>query len=75
MIWERFTASQSIALGYKGDGPIYLGKISEFNPESFEIVWEWRSVDHLIQDHLESAPSYGVVIDHPDKINLNYSVN
>lgn len=75
MIWERFTASQSIALGYEGDGPIYLEKISEFNPESFEIVWEWRSVDHLIQDHLESAPSYGVVSDHPEKINLNYSVN
>ena len=75
MIWERFTASQSIALGYKGDGPIYLEKISELNPESFEIVWEWRSVDHLIQDHLESASNYGVVGDHPEKINLNYSIN
>jgi hypothetical protein len=75
MIWERFTASQSIALGYKGDGPIYLEKISELNPESFEIVWEWRSVDHLIQDHLESASNYGVVGDHPEKINLNYSID
>ncbi|MDG1912725.1 MAG: aryl-sulfate sulfotransferase [Flavobacteriaceae bacterium] len=72
MIWERYDAMQSKSLGYDGKGPIYLEKISELNPNTFEIEWEWRSADHLIQDFDFSASNYGIIADHPEKIDLNY---
>src|SRR5690606_730411 len=36
------------------------------------IVWEWRLWEHLIQDFDESATNFGVVADHPQKIDINY---
>ena len=41
-------------------------------PESAEIVWEWSVFDHLIQDFDPKKPNYGVVADHPERIDLNY---
>ena len=35
------------------------------------IVWQWRAWDHLIQDYDPSKPDYGVVADHPEKIDIN----
>jgi hypothetical protein len=37
------------------------------------IVWEWHAWDHLIQDHDASKENYGVVEDHPELIDLNFS--
>ncbi len=41
-------------------------------PESAEIVWEWSVFDHLIQDFDPEKPNYGVVADHPERIDFNY---
>ena len=43
-------------------------------PESAEIVWEWSVFDHLIQDFDPEKPNYGVVADHPERIDLNYAL-
>ena len=43
-------------------------------PESAEIVWEWSVSDHLIQDFDPEKPNYGVVADHPERIDLNYAL-
>ncbi|MCH7613676.1 MAG: aryl-sulfate sulfotransferase, partial [Candidatus Marinimicrobia bacterium] len=40
-----------------------------------EIVWEWFAWDHLIQNHDAAKPNYGVVSEHPELINLNFSVD
>jgi len=48
MIWERFDTIQSKSLGYDGEGPIYLEKICELNPNTFEIEWEWRSGERTL---------------------------
>ena len=37
-----------------------------------EIVWQWSPWDHLIQDCDADKPNYGVVSDHPERIDLNY---
>ena len=43
-------------------------------PESAEIVWEWSAFDHLIQDFDPEKPNYGVVADHPERIDLNFAL-
>ncbi len=40
--------------------------------DSAEIVWEWSVFDHLIQDFDPEKPNYGVVADHPERVDLNY---
>ena len=43
-------------------------------PDSAEIVWEWSVFDHLIQDFDPEKPNYGVVADHPERVDLNYTL-
>jgi hypothetical protein len=54
---------------------IWLEQIVEFeitSPSTADVVWEWNVEDHLIQDFDSTKANYGVVADHPEKINFNY---
>jgi hypothetical protein len=72
IIWEHFSESEALVMGYNSSGSIYLEKIIELNPETKSVEWEWRSADHLIQDFNSSTANYGQIADHPEKIDLNY---
>ena len=37
-----------------------------------DIVWEWHLWDHLIQDYDPAKQNYGVVVDHPELVDINY---
>jgi hypothetical protein len=50
----------------------YAETILEIDRESLDVVWEWRSWDHIIQDVSSEYPNYGVIADHPERININY---
>ena len=39
-----------------------------------EIVWEWHAWDHLVQEFKKESHSYSRVVEHPERIHLNYSV-
>jgi hypothetical protein len=55
---------------------IRLDKIIEIKPvgtNEIEIVWEWRLFDHLIQDVDSTLDNYGVISNHPELMNINYS--
>ena len=73
LVWERFTEEQAINFGFSGAGEIFLEKIIEINPNNDSVVWEWRSVDHLIQDFDSIKPNYGKISEYPQKIDLNYN--
>ncbi len=45
----------------------------ELNPKTNEIVWEWKSYHHFVQDSNPELPNYGVVSDHPELIHTNYT--
>lgn len=52
-------------------------KIVEIQPIGIDeaiIVWEWYVWDHLIQDYDITKNNYGVINEHPELFNINYSV-
>lgn len=58
------------------DDELWAEKIIEIKPvatDSIEVVWEWKVWDHLVQEHDLLKNNYGVVMDHPELIDLNYS--
>ena len=55
---------------------IWLEKIVEIEPTGFDtgsIVWEWRVYDHLVQDFDSLKNNYGVVEEHPELIDVNFT--
>ena len=73
IVWEKITTKQAKALGAQTEGPIYLEKLVKIDPNTDEIVWQWRSADHLIQDVDDSASTYGNIRQYPRKIDINYN--
>jgi len=74
--WEAISKDEAIA---SGRDPIYVTQkglwsdhLIEVDPKTNQIVWEWHVWDHLIQDHDAAKKNYGIIADHPERINLNY---
>ncbi len=79
IVWEYISSATSVA---SGRNPFLLGtsiwsaKLEEIQPigtDSGIIVWQWRAWDHLVQDFDSTKPNYGVVANHPELLNLNYT--
>lgn len=76
--WDRISAADALAAGRNPallPGEVWSERIIEVRqtgPTTGEIVWEWRAWDHLIQDFDPGLANFGVVADHPEKINVNY---
>ncbi|MDA0666972.1 MAG: aryl-sulfate sulfotransferase [Planctomycetota bacterium] len=76
--WEKRSAEEALANGrdpelLRGEEfwPDALYEIRPFGTDGAEIVWQWHSWDHLIQDFDPEAPHYGVVAEHPERIDIN----
>src|SRR4029453_4658454 len=77
--WEMIEEPEAVAQGRRPETvkeshlqPDCLVEIRPTGAKTGEIVWEWRSWDHLIQDRDRTKPNYGKVADHPERIDLNY---
>jgi len=53
--------------------PDHIIEVETVGASGGNIVWEWHIWDHLIQDHDPTKDNYGVVEDHPELIDINYS--
>lgn len=73
LIWYRIAKEQTAALGYISDNDVFVEKVVEINPSNSEIVWEWNSWDHIVQDVTPGHSTYGDpgVLRH--KIDLFYN--
>lgn len=76
---EVISKDEALALGRDPtklrDGYLVADKLVEVRPEGFsggETVWEWRAIDHIVQDVNPAASTYGTVGYHPELIDLNY---
>jgi len=74
LVWELIETDIAQENGADVDHVLYPEKLIEVNPNTDEIVWEWRSWEHLVQDFDNSKLNFGSVSDNPQKINLNYAI-
>ncbi|NRB59243.1 MAG: aryl-sulfate sulfotransferase [Winogradskyella sp.] len=52
-----------------------IERIIEIEPvgtDSANIVWEWKMIDHIVQDFDNTKPNFGDVSNHPELYNINY---
>ena len=56
------------------DGDIFPEKIIEVDTTTKEIIWQWRSWDHIIQDYDATKLSYGNVSQNKQLIDINYAL-
>ena len=49
--------------------------IFEIDPALDSVIWEWHTWDHLIQDHDPSKSNFGIIADHPEKIDVNLDLD
>ena len=80
LLWDRHSAEETIAKGKQENlidtiNGFWSEKIWEIKllPDNqFEIIWEWNSWDHIVQDLDENLEGYGIISEHPEKFNINY---
>lgn len=78
ILYDYYSRDEMIAIGRDGsktDDEFRLDKIVEIKPQGvndFDVVWEWKLKDHLIQDFDPSKQNYGQVANHPELIDINY---
>ncbi|WP_420575915.1 aryl-sulfate sulfotransferase [Ekhidna sp.] len=80
--WEKISEIVALENGKNPDlmpttGEIWMEKIIELEPlesNNANIVWEWRLIDHIIQDYDDTKPNYGNIQSNFRKLDFNYQV-
>ena len=72
--FERIDAATAIQFGANTTEDIFPEKLVEVNPSTNEIVWEWRSWNHIVQDQNNTIENFGAINNNPEKININYNL-
>jgi hypothetical protein len=79
IVWELKNENAAILQGRDSSlvaiGGLWPDYLLEYNPTTDSVVWEWHAWDHLIQDYDPTMNNFGVVADHPELFNLNFSGN
>jgi hypothetical protein len=73
LVWERIGEIEAESNGAFGSSNIYPEKLIEVNSNTNEIVWQWRSWEHIIQDYDSSLLNFGVVANNPQLVNINFN--
>jgi hypothetical protein len=76
VVWEKVPVELAISQGLHPDnapenGEFWFDGIVEIDPQTAQIVWEWSIRDHLVQDADPGKMNYGVVADHPERMDIN----
>ncbi len=78
LVWESHTIAEAIEHGRDAtrltESALWSERIIEVQPTgptSGQVVWSWSSWDHMIQDRSPAKPNYGVVSEHPERIDIN----
>lgn len=72
--WDVKSSSEATAAGSSAGNemwPTEIIEVEKTGATTGNIVWEWNTWDHLIQDYDNTKANYGVVADHPELLNIN----
>lgn len=78
IVWDRRTGADAIANGKDPattNAYLWSERIVELQPQGTTdatVVWQWRLWDHLVQAFDNTLPNYGVVSDHPERVDINF---
>jgi hypothetical protein len=72
--WDEIKIEQAHAMGINATYHIYPESLIEVDPATNQIVWEWHSIDHMVQDTDPDLPNYGQINMNPQLINHNYHI-
>ncbi|MBT5101488.1 MAG: hypothetical protein HOM77_06180 [Planctomycetes bacterium] len=74
--WDYITRANAANAGRSGaymSGTYFApDTVIEVDPSTNTIVWQWKAMDHVVQDLFPSRANYGVVGDHAELLDLNY---
>ncbi len=78
--WHYVSKQDAIAAGRnpkslneKGIWPDKIVEVKQTGAKSGQVVWEWNTWDHIIQDFDKSKANFGDVAAHPELIDVNLS--
>lgn len=72
IVWEKITQQEANDNGILVTHDVFPEKIIEINPANNQVVWQWRSWDHIIQDQDMTKETYGLASENPHKIDILY---
>ncbi len=78
VLTDQYTRAQAIAFGRDSNlspSQFKMDRIIELQPvgsNSANLVWDWRYMDHVIQEDDSSLNNYGLVAQHPELLDINY---
>ena len=47
-------------------------EVQQIGPNSGQIVWEWRAIEHIVQDFDPTRPNFDTVSARPERIDVNF---
>jgi len=80
LLWDGHSFDEAVAKGKReafisqniGFWSEKVWEIKMLPDNQMEIVWEWNSWDHVVQDYNDTLDGYGIISEHPEKFNINY---
>jgi hypothetical protein len=78
--WEYKSTAEAYAAGRNParliEGalwPDHLVEVRPSGPTGGDIVWEWHTWDHLVQEFDSTKANYGSIAAHPELVNVNFT--
>ncbi|MEL6657706.1 MAG: aryl-sulfate sulfotransferase [Bacteroidota bacterium] len=71
---RNFSQEEFLELGYDFGSigfPDVTDGVVELDRETGDIVWEWNTRDHVIQERDPDANNYGILTEHPELLNMD----
>ncbi len=76
IVWQRHFLDEIVSMGFDTvthpQREIWSDSVLEYDPLLDQIVWQWNSWDHIVQDYDENSSNYGDVSQSLGRIDLNY---